>query len=87
MPPGDMVANTFNPNTWEVEAGGPCLHTEFQNSHGSIESSFHPTPQKGGKKKRYFGWSCGYQPRELGIQRAKDLLSAAPWMLKWRSAP
>jgi hypothetical protein len=50
------VAHTFNPSTWEAEAGGvrgqPGLQSEFQDSQGYTEKPCLKKPKKKKKKKR-----------------------------------
>jgi hypothetical protein len=46
-----VVAHTFNPRTWEAEAGGSQLkvslvYREFQDSQGYTEPSFKKTTKK-----------------------------------------
>jgi hypothetical protein len=53
-----VVAHTFNPSTWEAEAGRflslrPAWSTEFQDSQGSTEKPcLDPPPQKKPKKQK-----------------------------------
>jgi len=53
-----VVAHTFNPSTWEAEAGGflswgqPGLQSEFQDSQGCTEKPCLEKPKKKKKKKK-----------------------------------
>jgi hypothetical protein len=79
-----VVAHTFNPRTWEAEAGGflssrPAWSTEFQDSQGYTEK---PCLEKNQKKKKFFllaqVCSCmcaGCVPANLkGWERISDAL-------------
>jgi hypothetical protein len=44
-----VVAHAFNPSTWEAEAGGPGLQSEFQDSQGYTEKPCLEKPKKKGK--------------------------------------
>jgi hypothetical protein len=82
-----VVAQVFNPSTWEAEAGRfhfdvtvrPGLHSEFQGSQGYTEK---PCLEKTGKKKKEQSEHFRYKGNVL-----KCLWREAGWLVVESSAP
>jgi hypothetical protein len=55
----EVMAHTFNPNTWEAEVGRfrgqPGLQSEFQDSQGYTEKLCLKTPKTKNQKKKRLG--------------------------------